>query len=65
MSVMLNIIKEVQSIPFDIKGGEHDKYTKLLRGRVRTFDKLCKDFAEQFKGFMTPKDDIIEVISPK
>lgn len=38
---------------------------RLFRGSIWAFEQMCQEFAEQFWGAMTPKDDMMELTSTK
>ena len=52
-------------LPLSLGGRAREWYRKLPRGSVKSFEQMCQEFAEQFRGAMTPEDDMMELKSMK
>ena len=51
--------------PLSLEGQAREWYRKLLRGSVKSFEQMCQEFTEQFRGAMAPEDDMVELTSMK
>ena len=51
--------------PLSLKGRAREWYMKLPRGSIKNFEQMCQEFTEQFRGVMTPEDDMMELKSMK
>lgn len=48
-----------------IRGTTRDWYHKLLRGNIRSFEQMCQELAEQFRGAVAPENDMMELMGMK
>lgn len=51
--------------PLSLEGRAREWYQKLSWGSIKTFEQMCQEFAEQFRGAMAPEDDMMELTSMK
>ena len=51
--------------PLSLEGRAREWYWKLPRGSIKSFEQMCQEFAEQFRGAMAPEDDMMELTSMK
>ncbi|KAH9768963.1 putative receptor-like protein kinase [Citrus sinensis] len=48
-----------------LEGRAHEWYRKLSLRSIKSFEQMCQEFAEQFRGAMALKDDMMELTSMK
>ena len=51
--------------PLSLEGRAREWYRKLPRGSIKSFEQMCQEFVEQFRGAMGPEDDMMELTSMK
>ena len=51
--------------PLTLEGRAREWYRKLPRESVKSFEQMCQEFTEQFRGVMAPEDDMMKLKSMK
>lgn len=51
--------------PLTLERRAREWYQKVLQRNIKSFEQMCQEFAEQFRGAMTLKDDKMELTGIK
>lgn len=51
--------------PLTLDGNAQKWYQRLPRGSIKTFEQMCRKFAEQFREVVALEDDMMELSGVK
>ena len=62
---VLSQAQRCRVFPLSLEGRAREWYQKLPRGSIKSFEQMCQEFTEQFRGAMASEDDMMELTSMK
>ena len=54
-----------RAFPLILEGRAREWYRELPRGSIKRYEQMCQELAEQFRGAVAPKDNMMELIGMK